>query len=495
MAVAGIQALKGPESLAMSTRGERLTFGHGLLRRVPSTTKTVAELAHEPGPVRLTRLATWDWGWGGLLIFTILLFFRPQEQLAGLPAMHASDLAAVIGLGAMIYLRLRQGESITRVTPELIGLAALTGAMALSVPTSFWPGGSFQELTTFAKVAAIFLLMVNTVTSPRRIERITWVIILALGYVCTRAVFDYSRGVNLVEGDRIRGALGGFFENPNDLALNIVTFLPIGFMYIKRPGPLSKRAVSVIVVLLMCATLVFTKSRSGMIGAAAMMAVVVIVSRILTPQTILAAVIAAMIITPALPPAFWNRMASIADASKDSTGSREERRIVLGRAWEAFLDSPITGVGIGQFKNYRTSEQPVTWRVTHNAFLQVAAEIGVFGLIAFVFLIGRAYQAGLWTRRALAWTHRRWRPRRGKAAAEPEDGLIDEERRFLETHASAMIAGMTGWLVCAFFASVAFHWTFYYMLALSVCARDVVRHRAVAYAEAKRLEKEGHVIA
>jgi hypothetical protein len=42
---------------------------------------------------------------------------------------------------------------------------------------------------------------------------------------------------------------------------------------------------------------------------------------------------------------------------------------------------------------------------------------------------------------------------------------------------------------------VAFHWTLYYMLALSVCARDVVRHRAVAYAEAKRLEKEGLVIA
>jgi hypothetical protein len=31
--------------------------------------------------------------------------------------------------------------------------------------------------------------------------------------------------VNLVEGDRFRGAVGGMFENPNDFALNLVTFL------------------------------------------------------------------------------------------------------------------------------------------------------------------------------------------------------------------------------------------------------------------------------
>ena len=53
----------------------------------------------------------------------------------------------------------------------------------------------------------------------------TWMMIVASGYIAARAVFDYVRGVNLVEGDRVRGAVGGMFENPNDLALNLVTFL------------------------------------------------------------------------------------------------------------------------------------------------------------------------------------------------------------------------------------------------------------------------------
>jgi hypothetical protein len=49
--------------------------------------------------------------------------------------------------------------------------------------------------------------------------------------------------------------------------------------------------------------------------------------------------------------------------------------------------------------------------------------------------------------------------------------------------------------VCAQFAAVAFNWTFYYLLGLSVCAREVVRLRAAAYAEAKLLEVERVVAA
>ena len=52
----------------------------------------------------------------------------------------------------------------------------------------------------------IFLLMVNTLTSPKRVERFMWLIVLATGYLAFRAVFDYARGVNLVENGARRRA-------------------------------------------------------------------------------------------------------------------------------------------------------------------------------------------------------------------------------------------------------------------------------------------------
>jgi O-antigen ligase len=481
----------------MSTRAERLTFGHVNLGPVPSRIKVAAALAHEPPAVRLTKLATWDWGWGGLLIFSILLFFRPQDQVAAIGAMHVSDLAAIVGLGAMAFQNASRGQPITRMMPEITAVAALGLIILLTVPTSIWPGGSVGVFTDlYIKVALIFMLMVNCATSPRRIERICWVIVLAFGYISALAWRDYALGQNLVEGHRVRGATGGFFENPNDLALNIAAFLPLAMMYVQRPGPIFKRALSAVIVVLMLGALIFTKSRSGMVGAVAMFAVYLLVTRSLTPTTILAGIVAGMLVVPAMPQSFWDRMESITDGSKDATGSREARRVLLEQAWLIFLEHPVTGIGAGQFKNFGPPGRAEKWRVTHNVILQVAAEIGVFGLIAFSFLIWRGFSAAWWTRRALAWTHRRRPKRRGKAASdETEDGLDPHERQFLETHASAMIACMMGWFVCAQFAAVAFNWTFYYLLGLSVCAREVVRLRAAAYAEAKVLEVERVVAA
>ena len=164
-------------------RVERLTFGHGIHAPVRSreVVAAAAHLAHEPSPFSFTHLETWDWGWGGLLLFSILLFFRPQDQIPGLGAVHISELAAFIGLSAMVALNLGKRQPITRMTPELRGMLALTAVLLATVPTSFWPGGSLHVFTElFSKVLLIFVLMVNTVTSPRRIERICWVIVPAM---------------------------------------------------------------------------------------------------------------------------------------------------------------------------------------------------------------------------------------------------------------------------------------------------------------------------
>jgi O-antigen ligase len=463
----------------MSTR-ERLAFGHGGLGSVQSRpAAALAALAHEPVPVRFSRIDTWDWAWGGLLIFSILLFFRPQDQFAALGVLHISDIAAAIGLTAMVALHAGRRQSLIRMTPELTAVFALGAIMLVGVPLSFWPGGSLAVFTSYyLQVSLIFLLMVNAVTSPARVERICWVIVLAFGYTSAQVVFDYLRGVNLVEGNRASGPVGGFFANPNDLALNLVAFLPLAMMYVKRPGPFLKRVIALGISVLMLTALVFTKSRSGQLGAAAMVVTYLLATRSLKPGTIIALVLGGLIVLPALPSSYWDRMESIFNEEKDATKSRTERRLLMEEAWQIFLDNPITGIGAGQFQNYGGPGKDARWRVTHNALLQVAAELGIFALIAFSFLIGRGFAAAWWTRQALSWIF--WK--RGRTR---EDGLDEHERVFLQTTGAALVAGLAGWFVCAMFASVAFNWTFYYLLGLPVTTRHIVRTRARAYAKAR----------
>src|SRR5262249_37223100 len=213
----------------------------------------------------------YDWDYLWMLAFTTLLFFRPQDHIQALGALHLAELTAIAGLAAMAARRLRSGMTIARVNAEVIAVVVLGGIIVLTIPFSFWPGGSLKVFSDiYVKIILIFALMISTITSPRRVRQMTWVMLVASGYLAARGIFDYVRGVNLVEGDRLRGAVGGMFENPNDFALNLVTFLaPTLFIVIQDKKP-SRRLFASMLAVLMLGAIVCTKSRSGFLGLIAM---------------------------------------------------------------------------------------------------------------------------------------------------------------------------------------------------------------------------------
>jgi hypothetical protein len=53
-----------------------------------------------------------------------------------------------------------------------------------------------------------------------------------------------------------------------------------------------------------------------------------------------------------------------------------------------------------------------------------------------------------------------------------------------DAHSAAMAASLVGWFVCSMFSSVAYSWTFYYLLALAATPRDILRGTASAVARA-----------
>ena len=383
---------------------ERLTFNTGSPRDESSTVVgarparrwwAAASRAAAPAPHAAPVRERYDWDYLWMVAFTVLLFFRPQDQIPGIAALHLSELTAIAGLAAMAVRRLRLGQPIAKVNAEVVGVIVLGGIIVLTLPFSIWPGGSLKVFSDiYVKIILIFALMVSTITSPRRVRQMTWIMILASTYIAGHAVFDYVRGVNLVEGDRVRGAIGGMFDNPNDLALNLVTFLGPTLLFIALDRRASRRLLASACALVMMAAIVCTKSRSGFLGLIAMGAVVLYYCARLKPAVVFAVIVAGLLAVPALPQSFWSRMGSITDAETDPTGSREARLRLLSQGVEVFTENPLTGIGAGQFKNY--NEPGVTierWRVTHNVWLQVAAELGIGGLIAFGFLVVSGYRS------------------------------------------------------------------------------------------------------
>jgi O-antigen ligase len=466
---------------------ERLAFNYGP-GTVPSKRMIDAAVASEARPTFATALFAEprDWGYVGLLAFTAVLLLRPQEQIHGLASLHIAEICAFIGIGPMLLHRFARQLPVFRVTPETMGLVCVLFVILATAPFSVWPGGALEVSFEYLKIVIVFVLMMNTLTTPKRLDQLTWLILLSCGYIAFRAVFDYARGVNLEEDGRVAGAVGGIFGNPNDLALNMVTFMPVALMVaLTARHSTIRRLTAAGIAALMLATVVFTKSRGGALGLGAMLVAVLFLGRKVRPGFTIMAVFAVLLATPFMPASFWARMATITDDQQDKmqyTGSREARRVVMQEGIDAFVERPLTGVGAGQFKNYTTPERKVRGRETHNALIQVAAETGIFGLAAFVFLIVRGAMAATKTRRLLS------KPRKRSTPDALELMMTDEDRRTLYAYTAALTAGLVGWFVCSLFASVAYSWTFYYLLALIVATRELVQVRLAA---ARTLESNG----
>jgi len=470
---------------------ERFVFGYGTQQRTAAPAARPDTPSGAPAPAAAPERDRRDWAYLGLLCFTALLYVRPQDTLRPLAFIPLAEIAALTALAAMVYGRMSRGLSITRVTPELIGVGLLGGLMLLLAPFSIWPTGSVQTFTNmFVKVLLIFVLILNTLTSARRVREFTWVVVLTTSYIGFRAVFDYARGFNLIEDGRVQGAVGGMFQNPNDLALNMVSVLPLAVLLAMRAHTLMGRFVATGGALLMVGAVVASHSRSGFLGLAAMLMILLWQLGRSKPALIGATAIAAVVLLPFAPDSYWERVASITDDDKDATGSREARRLLLGEAYRAFLDHPLTGLGAGQFVNYNPPGRVETWRETHNVVLQVAAELGILGVTVFLFLIYRALIAGRQARQMLPLaTGTPRRSRWGQSSAAPPAVISQADAQFFEAHTAALAAAVAGWFLSALFASVAYHWTFYYLLALAIAPREIIADRLAGVAGAARRRK------
>jgi O-antigen ligase len=402
-----------------------------------------------------------------LLAFTFVLFIRPQDVLPFLEPLHLAEVTGVFGIVALVAGRLSRGAVVTRITLELGSVLALAAVMLATAPFSIWPGGAVSVVTDlFSKVIVVFALMLNTLTTRQRFERFVNVVVLSCSYVAVRAVLDYSMGLNLVEDGRVQG-VGGLFGNPNDMALNMVAFLPLAMIVALGRGRPLLRAAVFIGTPAIIAAIIFSRSRGGTLGLVAMLAVLLYQMRRVRASVAAMIVAASLLTIPLLPASFTQRMSSIFNSEEDTTGSREARKRLLGEAYQAYLDHPVVGLGAGQFHNYNPSTREEVWREAHNAWLQVASELGTGGLLVFAMIVGSGFAAGLQATSSL----RRARAHRGRKSRQPAEVLARREP--LELYAAAVLASLTGWLVAAMFASVAYFWTLYLVLGLGITLRDI----------------------
>src|SRR5262249_29783790 len=163
---------------------ERLAFGAGSM--VAGRGRVAAALARAAKPTFATAAIAEprDWGYGGLVAFTAVLMLRPQGNFSFLDPFHLAEVTPVVRIAPLLIHRLTKRLPVFRVTPETTALFVFGLVLFFTAPFSVWPGGALDvAVNAYLKIVIVFVLMTNTLTTPKRIDRLIFLIVLCFGYV------------------------------------------------------------------------------------------------------------------------------------------------------------------------------------------------------------------------------------------------------------------------------------------------------------------------
>lgn len=385
----------------------------------------------------------------GLFLFTFILYFRPYEQVAFL-ASFTSMAFWTAALTLAIYLPTQLSlEGTLTARPREVNLLLLFSLTALlSIPLALNRGEAWDTFVEpFSKAAAMFLVIVNTV---RTLRRLRWMLLLGVAVGCILsavALNDYRKGLFTVEGYRVTGSIGNLFGNPNDMAIHLITFIPVvvAFMFGARG---LKKIFYAFCLFLLVGGMMVTFSRGGFLGLIGCACVLAWKLGRRNRFAVFALMLVAAVLMILLAPGGYStRMLSIFDSSLDPVGSSSARQQLLILSFKTALLHPLFGIGMGNFHIISIREA-----VTHNSYTQVAAELGATALVFYTLFL-----------------------------VTPFARLKRIERATLESrHASnfyylavGLQASLVAYMVSSFFGAIAYHWYVYYLVGYAVALRRI----------------------
>jgi len=332
----------------------------------------------------------------GVLGYLWCEYLRPMARIEALSALHLPRLIAGCALLGWLLRR----PTYFRARENAI-MAAMLGVILVTAPFAYWKSRALVAAADFAKTFAMFLLIVNTTDSPRRLRTLVWTLILLGGFLSIEQLLAYraSAAGALV---RVGSRSGGFLGEDGDFALALLVLLPFPWFLAGRDPSRALRVAAAGMVALFTCSIVATGSRGAAVGLLAELSIFWMLSRRKLLALLIAAVVAGSWWTFS-PEAYRQRMLTI------SIHPSDEAALQRTKAWQAalrmFSGQPLFGVGAENFYYAFTGQYGGSYhsdRTVHNLYLQAAAELGILGLACLLALIAAVFWRARDARRLLA---------------------------------------------------------------------------------------------
>lgn len=286
-----------------------------------------------------------------------------------------------------------------------------------------------QILNFLLEGLILYLLITNVVRSFGTLQRVFWAVVLAGALVSALSLYQamtdshdrtfgglaqrnlrfeseheeaqFERVVTEKDKMRLADRAQGPIGDPNRYGQVLVILVPLALLMLRAEKQRARRAVAAGAALLILIGIVLTHSRGAFLALVGLFVFAVILGFVRLRSFLIVTVLLAISV-PVVAPNYFQRVQTIAGIqglfSEESTAQPD--RVTLGRLTEmlaalsVFRDHPLLGVGPGQYAPFYSVEYQRDPEIAlrhinkprraHNLFVEIAAETGLLGLIAFV---------------------------------------------------------------------------------------------------------------
>ncbi len=308
----------------------------------------------------------------GLCIFILLVMIHPEQSFPSLVRLHLHDSLGGVTIASWFAHSMVEKRKIFVKCPQTFLILGLYLAMVVSSIGAVDPDLSKNGLHTFLILFLICFMMLSMADTKERIRIITWMPLIAGLYLSYRTMGIRASYATPLDASWMNRDYGW----TNSLSMLMVTLIPISWSMVfgetRRPYKIAAAFACVLYTI----TNIKTMSRGGFIS----FGIVVIFMMITAPKkmripSVVMALILIILIPLKAPRGYFDEMNTIItySESKQDMGRIE----LMKRGLDIFEASPISGVGLNNFPLVSGNV------ASHNTYVQVLAELGLFGFLFF----------------------------------------------------------------------------------------------------------------
>ncbi|MCX5801659.1 MAG: O-antigen ligase family protein [Candidatus Eisenbacteria bacterium] len=358
-----------------------------------------------------------------------------------------SGLLVLTLIAWVMRVLLSSDASISRSRVD-VALIIYVSTLLVSMLFSPTPEAGGPPLLLSVKWLIFYVLVSNIVRTQRHVILLSVFVLFGAGLSGFAGLWTFSQQEMPVTLRAVFRA-AGLASNPNELAIVMVTALPISIYVLGAVKEKLARLFFAAITLTLIGANLVTLARTGLIVMVVVLLIIAVLERRRKWGRLLVAVFV-LALPLLIPRGFWVRFAATGLLTGDSSALLRTGAMTAGL--RMFTENPITGVGFGAYLGKSTQYGDIIFSlVAHNMYLHVLAESGILGLGAMLFLI---------------WSSFRNMRLAEKAASE------GSPLRFL---ARGYVLAYVAFLLCGLLTSIQLNQSFWFMPAASVFFLRVAR--------------------